>query len=50
MRAGGKYCGIIKNKFLMRGKKTHAVKYIFNKESYQKLKRKFVKIINSNFQ
>ena len=44
IRAGGKYCGIIKNKYLMKGKKTHAVKYIYNKKSYQKLKRKFVKI------
>ena len=44
IRAGGKYCGTIKNKYLMKGKKTHAVKYIFNKKNYQKLKRKFVKI------
>ena len=44
IRAGGKYCGIIKNKYLIKGKKTHAIKYIYNKESYQKLKRKFVKI------
>ena len=42
--AGGKYYGIIKNKYLMKGKKTHAVKYIFNKKSYHKLKRTFAKI------
>ena len=49
IRAGGKYSGIIKNKYLMRGKKTHAVKYTFDKKSYLKLKKKIIKIHNFNF-
>ena len=50
IRAGGKYSGIIINKYLMRGKKIHAVKYTFNKKSYLKLKKKIIKIHNLNFQ
>ena len=50
IRAGGKYCGIIKNKYLMRGKRVHAVKYAFNKKNYLKLKKKIVKAYNPNFQ
>jgi RimJ/RimL family protein N-acetyltransferase len=50
IRSGGKYCGTIKNKYLMRGKKIHAVKYTFNKKSYLKLKKKIVKAFNFNFQ
>ena len=50
IRAGGKYCGIIKNKYIIRGKKIHAVKYIFNKKNYLKLKKKIGKTYNLNFQ
>ena len=44
IRSGGRYSGFIKNKYLIRGKKTHAVKYIFNKKFYLKLKKKFATI------
>ena len=50
IRAGGRYCGIIKNKYIIRGKKIHAVKYIFNKKSYLKLRKKIEKTYNLNFQ
>ena len=50
IRAGGKYCGIIKNKYLIRGKKIHAVKYTFNKKSYLKLEKKTIKSSKLNFQ
>ena len=49
IRAGGKYKGIIKNKYLMRGKKIHAAKYTYNKESYLKLKKKFFKAFSFSF-
>ena len=50
VRAGGKYNGIIKNKYLMRGKKIHAVKYTYNKKNYLKLKKKFLKTVSFSFQ
>ena len=50
IRAGGKYNGIIKNKYLMRGKKIHAAKYTYNKENYLKLKEKFLRTFRSIFQ
>jgi len=50
IRAGGKYNGIIKNKYLMRGKKIHAAKYTYNKKSYLKLKKKFLRAFIFSFQ
>ena len=41
---------VIKNKYTMRRKKIHAVKYIFNKKSYLKLRKKIKKTYNLNFQ